>query len=181
MKLGLEDGQPDGIQNGDAQGRLTILGFLMGAGNDDSNTSDESFKHNKSYQKEFDDQLKEESQFMKTLLTKEQSTLQHKKQGNYILHEQQHNHFYKMGCNRCADNDDEEENRTEYQHRTMHKDDHDSIPSTGSMNDNDAASIGSAVEVPQNLQSGCQDWMGTIGYQHQYPCSLTVPVMRIGL
>lgn len=57
--------------------------------------SDESFKHDKSYEKEFDDQLKEESQFMKTLSTEDQSTLQHKKQGDYISHEQQYDHFYK--------------------------------------------------------------------------------------
>ena len=77
---------------------------------------------------------------MKTLLAEEQSTPQHKKYSDYILHEQQHDHFYKMGHNRRTDNDeDEEENRMEYQHGTMHEDDHDSIPSTGSMNDSDAA------------------------------------------
>ena len=64
--MGKEDGALDKIQIGDAKGNLKILDFFTEIGDDDSNVSDESFKHDKSYQKEFDDQLKEESCFMKT-------------------------------------------------------------------------------------------------------------------
>ena len=108
-KLGLEDGQPDGIQIGDAQGQLTIMDFLTEAGNDNSNASDKSLKHNKSYQKEFDDQLKEESWFMKMLPGNEPSLPQHKKEGNYISHKQQQDHFYRKGGIGDVDADDEEE------------------------------------------------------------------------
>ena len=44
-KMGKEDNAPNGIQIGDVEGNLTILDFLIEAGDDDSNASDESFKH----------------------------------------------------------------------------------------------------------------------------------------
>ena len=47
--MGKGDGEPDGIQIRDADGYLTILDFLMEAGDDDINASDESFKHDESY------------------------------------------------------------------------------------------------------------------------------------
>lgn len=59
--MGKEDGAQEGIQIGNAKDNLTILDFLIEAGYDDSNESDESLKHDELYQKEFDDQLKDES------------------------------------------------------------------------------------------------------------------------
>ena len=94
-KMGKEDNVPDGIQIGDVEGNLTILYFLKEAGDDDINASDESFKHNKSYQKEFDDQLKEESHFMKTTVDKDKLDGNNKTQGEYISHEEQKYHFFK--------------------------------------------------------------------------------------
>ena len=96
-KMGVEYREPDGIQIGDANGNLMILDFLTEVGDDDSNASDKSFKHNELYQKEFDDKLKKESQFMKALSTEDQNTSQHEKQGKCISHEQKQNHFYKTG------------------------------------------------------------------------------------
>ena len=50
-KMGKEDNSPDRIQIGDGEGYLTILDFLTEVRDDDSNASDESFKHDKSYKK----------------------------------------------------------------------------------------------------------------------------------
>ena len=66
-KISQEDGQPDGIHISDGDGNLTIHDFLVNAGKNKNNVSDESFKHYEGYQKEFDNQLKEEGQFRKTL------------------------------------------------------------------------------------------------------------------
>ena len=159
-KLGLEDGQPDDIQIGDAQGQITILDFLTDGGDDDSNASDKSFKHDKSYQKEFDDQLKEEARLMKTLSGNEPSPSQDKTQGDYISHEQQQDHFYKKPGNRDDANEDNEQyNKMDYQHGATHEDNDEynvdeSIALTGSANNGDMESIGDNAEVPKNLRSG---------------------------
>ena len=44
-----------------------MLDFLTNHGEDDSNASDESFKFDDAYQKEFDDQLNQEKRFMRTV------------------------------------------------------------------------------------------------------------------
>ena len=69
-KLEEQDRQPDGIQISNAEGSLTILNFLEDASDNNKNESDEIFKHDNGYQKEFDDQLKQEKIFMKTLTKK---------------------------------------------------------------------------------------------------------------
>lgn len=67
-KIGQKDGQPDVIHISDGYGNLKFHDFLVNSDNDDSNAwSDESFKHDEVYQKEFDKQLKDEEQFMKIL------------------------------------------------------------------------------------------------------------------
>ena len=50
-KMGKVDGTPDRFQIRDSKGNLTILDFLTETGDGDNNVSDESFKHDKSYQK----------------------------------------------------------------------------------------------------------------------------------
>ena len=44
-KIDQDNGQPDGIHISNSNENLTIHDFLVDAGNDDSNTSNESFKH----------------------------------------------------------------------------------------------------------------------------------------
>ena len=106
-KMGKEDNAPDGIQIGDAEENLTILDFLTETGDDDSNASDESFKHEKSYQKEYNDQLKEESRFMKMTVDKDKLDGNNKTQGEYISHKEQKYHFFKPP-QQSGDNDKDE-------------------------------------------------------------------------
>ena len=55
-----KDGQPVGIELSDYHDNMIILYFLLKYGKDDSNASDNSFKFDHSYQKEFDKQLEKE-------------------------------------------------------------------------------------------------------------------------
>ena len=116
--MGKEDNAPDGIQIGDAEDNLNILELLTEAGDDNSNASDKSFKHNESYQKEFDDQLKEESRFMKTTVDKSKSDDKDKMQGEYISHEEQKDYFFKPP--QQDENNNEDENSETGSDRDVH-------------------------------------------------------------
>ena len=102
--------------------------------------------------KEFDDQLKEEAQFMKMLPTELQSNTQHKTQRDYISLKQQQDHFYRTPQDKSDDsNDNNEESEAYSEHHTTHDNDDITIQSADSDNGSNTQSTGSNKEVPQNL------------------------------
>lgn len=66
-EMPIREGQLEGIQFDDHKGNITVLDFLINHREDDTNASDESFKFDDTYQKEFDNQLNQEKRFMQTI------------------------------------------------------------------------------------------------------------------
>lgn len=58
-QMGEEDHQLQAIQIGNSHENLTMLHFMTNSGEDDSNTSDEDLKYDDCYQKEFDNNPRE--------------------------------------------------------------------------------------------------------------------------
>ena len=81
-----------------------MLNFLTNTGKVDSNVSD-NFKHNDNYQKQFDDQLKDEEEIMKTKdVTNEV----------FDVFESQGNHFYFIQNNDDNHDDDPKDDNSIY-------------------------------------------------------------------
>ena len=145
-RMSKEDSTPDGIQIRDAKDKFTILDFLTEAGNDYSNASDESFKHYELYQKEFDDQLKEESLFMKIMASDYWSDGRLKTQGEYTTHKEQGDHFFRKPQNKSDDSNYEHSEADSNYHDAHNNNGIESVQSTRSDN-------GRNAEVPEILQS----------------------------
>ena len=68
--MGIDDGQPENMFEFTNQfGTLTILDLDVDAGGDDDNASDADFKMDKDYQKEYEEQLLEDVEYLKNVDT----------------------------------------------------------------------------------------------------------------
>ena len=170
-KLGEQDSEPDGIQISSAEGKLTILDFIEDAEDNNSNASDESFKDDNGYQKEFDDQLKQEQKFMKTLAKEEEVSEQQEVQGDHICHEEQKDHFYQQPGRNTNELDNEMDTDSNHKYKHLYDDNQDeNVPTPGpdSPDNTETMSINAELEdnTPNDLKTKLDGPYWTLALGH---------------